>query len=63
MASTTIASDRVEGTKVYRNGDKLGSIDNLVIDKRSGLVRYAAPGVRRLPGHRPDLVSDPVEPC
>ena len=43
MASTTIASDRVEGTKVYNgNGDKLGTIDNLVIDKRSGLVRYAA---------------------
>lgn len=43
MSSPTISSDKVEGTKVYNgNGDKLGSIDNLVIDKRSGQVRYAA---------------------
>jgi hypothetical protein len=38
-----ITSDRVEGTTVYNDaGDKLGSIDYLVIDKRSGQVRYAA---------------------
>jgi len=38
-----ISSDKVEGTTVYSsNGDKLGSIDDLIIDKRSGLVRYAA---------------------
>jgi sporulation protein YlmC with PRC-barrel domain len=38
-----IASDRVEGTAVYNSaGDKLGSIDNLMIDKRTGQVRYAA---------------------
>lgn len=43
MASPTIASDKVEGTNVYdTKGGKLGSIDNLIIDKRSGLVRYAA---------------------
>lgn len=43
MGSPTIASDKVEGTNVYdTKGGKLGSIDNLVIDKRSGLVRYAA---------------------
>ena len=37
-----ISSDRVEGTKVYNAaGDKLGSVDNLMIDKRSGQVRYA----------------------
>jgi len=37
-----ISSDRVEGTTVYNPaGDKLGSIDHLVIDKRSGQVRYA----------------------
>lgn len=41
-ASDVISSDRVEGTDVYNNaGDKLGSIDDLVIDKRSGQVRYA----------------------
>ena len=37
-----ISSERVEGTNVYNaNGDKLGSIDDLMIDKRSGQVRYA----------------------
>ena len=47
MASTyhpasVISSDRVEGTAVYSTaGDKLGSIDNLMIDKISGQVRYA----------------------
>ncbi len=37
-----IASDRVEGTNVY-NGeqDKLGSIRNIMIDKRSGKAEYA----------------------
>jgi sporulation protein YlmC with PRC-barrel domain len=37
-----ISSDKVEGTTVYNTaGDKLGSIDNLMIDKHSGQVRYA----------------------
>ena len=37
-----ISSDKVEGTNVYNaNGDKLGSIDDLMIDKVSGQVRYA----------------------
>lgn len=41
-ANLVISSDRVHGTTVYNGtGDKLGSIDDLVIDKRSGLVRYA----------------------
>ena len=38
-----ISSADVEGTKVYnRQGEALGSIDDLVIDKLSGRVRYAA---------------------
>lgn len=38
-----ITSDKVEGTAVYNTeGEKLGSIEHLVIDKRSGLVRYAS---------------------
>ncbi len=42
-SNPVISSGKVEGTSVYNaNGDKLGSIDDLVIDKRSGLVRYAA---------------------
>lgn len=40
--SHIISSDKVEGTSVYNaNGDKLGSIDDLMIDKLSGQVRYA----------------------
>jgi hypothetical protein len=37
-----IASDKVEGTAVYRSdGDKIGSIENVMIDKRNGKVAYA----------------------
>jgi len=40
--SSVISSDRVSGTTVYNPaGDKLGSIDTLMIDKLSGKVRYA----------------------
>ena len=47
MTTTTsthdvISSDRVEGTTVYNTaGEKLGTIDDLMIDKVSGQVRYA----------------------
>lgn len=41
-SSSVISSDRVEGTAVYNTaGEKLGSIDSLMIEKRSGQVRYA----------------------
>jgi sporulation protein YlmC with PRC-barrel domain len=37
-----IASDRVEGTPVKRsNGDKIGKIERVMLDKRSGKVAYA----------------------
>ena len=40
--SGVISSDCVEGSKVYNAaGDKLGTIDDLMIDKLSGQVRYA----------------------
>lgn len=40
--SSVISSDRVNGTNVYNPaGEKLGSIDTLMIDKLSGKVRYA----------------------
>ncbi len=43
LPSSTVALSKVEGTTVYApNGDKLGSIRDLVIDKASGQVRYAA---------------------
>ena len=37
-----IASDRVDGTTVYnRQGEKLGTIRNFMVDKRSGKAEYA----------------------
>ncbi|MBV9843086.1 MAG: PRC-barrel domain-containing protein [Sphingomonadaceae bacterium] len=37
-----IASNKVEGTAVYdRDGEKLGTIYNFMVDKRSGQVEYA----------------------
>jgi hypothetical protein len=37
-----IASDRVEGTPVRRsNGDDIGTIERVMIDKRGGRVAYA----------------------
>ena len=42
MNHQVISSDKVEGTNVYnRSGEKLGSIDDLMIDKISGQIRYA----------------------
>jgi hypothetical protein len=39
---TLIASDRVEGTPVRRpNGEKIGTVQRLMIDKVSGNVAYA----------------------
>ena len=40
--SSMIASNKVEGTAVYGpGGDKLGSIYNFMVDKRTGQVEYA----------------------
>ena len=37
-----IASDKVEGTAVYNpQGEKLGSIDNFMLEKRAGKAQYA----------------------
>jgi sporulation protein YlmC with PRC-barrel domain len=37
-----IASNKVEGTAVYRpNGDKVGRIERVMIDKETGKVAYA----------------------
>ncbi len=37
-----IASDKVEGTNVYRSdGDKIGHIERIMIDKKSGQTAYA----------------------
>ena len=43
MSNPCISSSKVAGTAVYNaNGDKLGSIDDVIIDIVSGQVRYAA---------------------
>jgi hypothetical protein len=40
--ATLIGSDKVEGTNVYRsNGDKIGAIERVMLDKQSGKVAYA----------------------
>ena len=40
--STLIGSDKVEGTPVYRlNGDSVGQIERVMIDKLTGKVAYA----------------------
>src|SRR5215208_5634371 len=37
-----ISSQKVDGTAVYnRNGDKLGTVDHIMIDKFTGQVEYA----------------------
>jgi sporulation protein YlmC with PRC-barrel domain len=43
--STLIGSDKVEGTAVYgADGEKIGSIERVMIDKASGRVSYAVLG-------------------
>jgi len=40
--SDLIASDKVEGTAVYnRKGERLGTVYNFMVNKRSGQVAYA----------------------
>ena len=65
-----ISSTQVEGTTVYYTaGDKLGTVDNLMIDKRSGQVLYAVlefggflgMGVDRYPLPWKMLHYDPVK--
>lgn len=44
MASAhgTISADRVEGTAVYSpKGEQLGEVEDIVIDKKSGTVKFA----------------------
>ena len=41
-AASLIAADKVEGTDVYnRQGEKLGSVDDILLDKSSGRAIYA----------------------
>ncbi len=41
-SGTLIAADKVQGTNVYNpSGDKLGSVEDVMIDKVSGRIIYA----------------------
>ena len=42
MVHTLVPSDRVEAAPVYgRNGEKIGTIERLMLDKMTGTVAYA----------------------
>jgi hypothetical protein len=59
---TLIAASKVKGTVVYnRQGEALGSVYDVMIDKRSGDVAYAGDVVRRVPGHWQELPSGSLE--
>jgi len=37
-----VAADKVQGTKIYNTaGDNLGSVDDIMIDEKSGVIAYA----------------------
>lgn len=55
-----IASDKVEGTTVRRsNSDKVGKIERVMIDKRSGQVAYAVMSFGGILGMGSDYVALP----
>ena len=57
-SGSLIAASKVNGTSVYNSsGEKLGSIYDVMIDKISGKTEYAVLELRRLPGHRRQLLS------
>ncbi len=42
MTHNLVPSDRVEGALIYgRDGERIGTIERLMLDKRSGVVAYA----------------------
>ena len=56
-----ISSEDVEGTSVYSPGrEEIGSIDHLMIDKRSGKISYAVMSFRRVPRPRTQPLSYPM---
>jgi len=55
-----IASDKVEGTSVRNsNGDKVGTIERVMIDKRTGKVGYAVMGFGGFLGMGQDYLALP----
>ena len=56
-----IGSDKVEGTAVYdAHGEHIGSIERVMIDKRSGQVAYAVLSFGGFLGIGSRLLSDPL---
>ena len=56
-----IASDRVEGTPVRRSsGEKIGTIQRLMVDKLSGKVAYAVLSFGGFIGLWTETSADPV---
>ncbi|UIP08003.1 PRC-barrel domain-containing protein [Erythrobacter sp. SDW2] len=59
---SVIESDRVEGTSVYgKNGDKIGSVKRILLDKRSGQARDVEVSVGTFLGMGGELHSLPWE--
>lgn len=62
VRNDVISSEKVEGTSVYNmTGDKLGSIDDLMIDKISGASALCRARVRRVPQDSDRSLSDSLE--
>ena len=60
--STLIGSDKVEGTAVYgADESQIGSIERVMIDKRSGKVSYAALAAFSASETIAKLISDEVK--
>lgn len=66
-SSSELSSNRIRSTKLVganvqnNNGEKLGSIDDLVIDTQNGKVEYAALGVGGVLGIGEKLLAIPFE--
>lgn len=59
---SVIESDRVEGTKVYgKDGDKIGTVQRILIDKQSGQARDVEISVGSFLGMGGELHSLPWE--
>jgi uncharacterized protein YrrD len=61
-ADSLIAADKVEGTNVYNlAGEKLGSVDDILIDKASGRAVYAIMSFGGFVGIRERMVVVPFQ--
>ena len=57
-SGSLIASEKVEGTDVYNmQGEKLGTVDDIMLDKVSGKAIYAIMSFGGFLGHRREVPS------